>query len=223
MIAKLSDVRVKQITVYSSQIACTTYDSRAFVWGVCDGAFGMDFKVHTPTEMTEWGRVAHVERGDRFALVLNLEGQLFGYGANGEGQLGLGDTKNRSKLTKIDAFDNKRIIKFECGAFSAVVLTTSGLFVMGDNKVGGLNYLYVPTQIELPNVTDVSLSNWHILALTKNNHVFAWGDNSSGQCGVGSEERQIFPPRRVMVDAEYEVKQVSAGVSHSLIKYTMKN
>ena len=125
MIATLSDVRVKQITVYNRQVACTTCDSRAFVWGVCDEAFGMDWKVHTPTEMTKWGRVAHVERGNRFALVLDLEGQLFGYGANGEGQLGLGDTTTRSKLTKIDAFVNKEIIKFECGRYAAVVLTTA--------------------------------------------------------------------------------------------------
>ena len=70
---------------------------------------------------------------------------------------------------------------------------------------------------------DVSLSYELILALTKDNHVFAWGPNDKGQCGVDSKEGQIFPPRRVMVDTEYEVKQISAGWNHSLINYTIKN
>ena len=222
LIPTLSDVRVKQITVHRSEVACTTYDGRVFVWGRCDAFETRDKDELIPIEMTEWGRMAHIERGAKFAIMLNLEGQLFGIGENKYGQLGLVDTKKRAKLTKIDAMVDKQIRNFKCAARSAAVLTTSGLYIMGESNFHRSQTFNLPTRIDLDNVIDLASGGWHYLALTEDNKVYAWGMNDSGACGVDSEEAHIFPPRRVMINDEYEVKQIAAGWEHSLIKYTCK-
>lgn len=151
IVAALTNSRIKQISGWSGWpehmggVACTTYDLRTFVWGKCNlGRFEMGRKV-IPIELKEWGPVAHIERGENFALVQKADSlDLFAIGHNGCGQLGVDrDDENWptslarcDDLTRIDAVANKRIIKFKCGISSSVVLTSRDLFVLGCTSIG---------------------------------------------------------------------------------------
>ena len=55
-----------------------------------------------------------------------------------------------------------------------------GVYVTGDPRFCG-GPCFVPQQFNLPNITDISLKNRHILALTKDNIVWSWGDNGRGR------------------------------------------
>ena len=64
----------------------------------------------------------------------------------------------------------------------------------------------------------------HILALTQDNEVYAWGENVWGQCGLPREECRdvngvIDKPKLVEKLSGYKVTQISAGSSHSLVIY----
>ena len=48
---------------------------------------------------------------------------------------------------------------------------------------------------DLNCVTDISLNYKHILAVDKNNEVYAWGYNQSGRCGVDSDETWVNQER----------------------------
>ena len=40
-----------------------------------------------------------------------------------------------------------------------------------------------PYKVELTNVVEISLSHRHILARTKDNKVYSWGENEENECG----------------------------------------
>ena len=45
--------------------------------------------------------------------------------------------------------------------------------------------------------------------------MYAWGNNSMGQCGLGHTTTPVWRPRRVLGLEGVPVQQVSAGTSHS--------
>lgn len=52
--------------------------------------------------------------------------------------------------------------------------------------------------------------------LTVDNEVYAWGNNSMGQCGQGNSTGPITKPKKVVGLDGVAVQQISAGTSHSL-------
>jgi E3 ubiquitin-protein ligase HERC1 len=65
-------------------------------------------------------------------------------------------------------------------------------------------------------IIDVAIGDSHVLALTHDSEVFAWGNNSMGQCGQGHSTSPITRPRRVLGLEGVPVNQISAGTSHSV-------
>lgn len=48
------------------------------------------------------------------------------------------------------------------------------------------------------------------------NEVYAWGNNSMGQCGQGNSTGPITKPKKVIGLDGVAIQQISAGTSHSL-------
>lgn len=48
------------------------------------------------------------------------------------------------------------------------------------------------------------------------NEVYAWGNNSMGQCGQGNSTGPITKPKKVSGLDGVAIQQISAGTSHSL-------
>jgi alpha-tubulin suppressor-like RCC1 family protein len=72
----------------------------------------------------------------------------------------------------------------------------------------------IPVQAKnLEGVTDVAAGGSHSLALKNDGTVWAWGSNSSGQLGNGTEVDSNIP---VQVKNLEGIRAVAAGGSHSL-------
>lgn len=60
----------------------------------------------------------------------------------------------------------------------------------------------------------------HITCLLHKHHpdneVYAWGNNSMGQCGQGNSTGPITKPKKVVGLDGVAIQQISAGTSHSL-------
>lgn len=52
--------------------------------------------------------------------------------------------------------------------------------------------------------------------LLPDNEVYAWGNNSMGQCGQGNSTGPITKPKKVVGLDGVAIQQISAGTSHSL-------
>lgn len=61
---------------------------------------------------------------------------------------------------------------------------------------------------------------FHFMLLLLNHHldneVYAWGNNSMGQCGQGNSTGPITKPKKVVGLDGVAIQQISAGTSHSL-------
>jgi alpha-tubulin suppressor-like RCC1 family protein len=85
--------------------------------------------VPTLIENFEMGRVVNISAGYYHSLVLNDRGQVFGFGYNRYGQLGLGDRQNRLIPTLISI---EGISAISAGALSSLLLDSQGeLFSFG--------------------------------------------------------------------------------------------
>ena len=52
--------------------------------------------------------------------------------------------------------------------------------------------------------------------MSLDNEVYAWGNNSMGQCGQGNSTGPITKPKKVVGLDGVAIQQISAGTSHSL-------
>ena len=97
-----------------------------------------------------------VEAGDGFTVELKADGTVWSHGQNQYGQLGVGDTNSYNEPQKVKIIKNT--IKNEDGS---------------------------KTEIE-DTIKDMSVGNYHVLALSETGKVYAWGYGEKGQLGTGS-------------------------------------
>lgn len=119
--------------------------------------------------------------------ILTKEGKIFVWGRNEDGQLGLGDTHERTKPTLIKTLQHQVITKIffpdeYSGIHSVYALTNTGqLFVWGDNRfsqlgIGNTSNCLLPIKIDLgAPVIHLQVTRVGCIAITKNNQQFVWG------------------------------------------------
>ena len=108
---------------------------------------------------TNIDNIKEVYCGGSYTIILKNDGTLWGCGANGGGQLGLGDTTNRTTFTQITT-NTDNIKEIYCGAHHTFILKNDGtLWGTGRNDFGNLglkdtNYRTTFTQITT-NTNDI--------------------------------------------------------------------
>uniref|UniRef100_A0A3B4ZFF3 Uncharacterized protein n=1 Tax=Stegastes partitus TaxID=144197 RepID=A0A3B4ZFF3_9TELE len=60
------------------------------------------------------------------------------------------------------------------------------------------------------------LTTTHGSLLLSENEVYAWGNNTMGQCGQGHTSTPITKPKKVLGLEGVSIQQITAGTSHSL-------
>ncbi|TKS68356.1 putative E3 ubiquitin-protein ligase HERC3 [Collichthys lucidus] len=170
-------------------------------------------------------RISQVMCGNQHCIALSRDGQLFTWGQNTSGQLGLGKGEP-SKLFPhpLKSLAGIPLAKITAGGDHSFALSLSGaVFGWGKNKAGqlGLNDKQdraVPCHIKFlrsQKVVHISCGDEHTAALTKDGGLFTFGDGSWGQLGHGSTNNELLP-RRVLELMGTEVTQITCGRHHTL-------
>lgn len=160
---------------------------------------------------TDWLSVA--SRANH-TLAIKTDGTLWTWGDNSTGQLGDGTLIAKTSPVQIGTDTNWKVI--DGGRSHSVGIKTDGtLWTWGDNKWGQLGdgtaiSKTTPTQVG----TDVnwkSISTNYIgssIALKTNGSLWAWGHNSSGQLGDGTETHR-YAPVNMMTTTDWQ--SITAG------------
>ncbi|XP_034557621.1 probable E3 ubiquitin-protein ligase HERC6 [Notolabrus celidotus] len=171
--------------------------------------------------------VIQVACGNVHSLALTKGGDVFTWGRNSYGQLGLG--KNhllQHTPVLITALTGVAVTQIFAGATHSFFLTLPGLvYCCGANKSGQLglnrvdekgrfNICVVPALRPL-DVTSISCGEAHSAVLTKDGKVFTFGEGSHGQLGHNSTENETKP--RLVEGLEGPTAQVSCGRRHTLV------
>jgi alpha-tubulin suppressor-like RCC1 family protein len=154
----------------------------------------------TPTmiDHIKIGKVVAISAGDHHSLILNSQGQVFSFGANTYGQLGLGDIKDRTIPTLINTSEMGRIVAVSASNFSLILNSQDQVFGFGDNEYGQLGLddqipRMVPTLIDIPEIIAISAGGFHSLFLNSQGQIFSCGNNIHGQLGQGNTNNLLRP------------------------------
>uniref|UniRef100_A0A8D0N361 HECT domain-containing protein n=1 Tax=Sus scrofa TaxID=9823 RepID=A0A8D0N361_PIG len=221
------------------QITCGDYHSLAlskggelFAWGEnLHGQLGVGRGIaSTPTpQMVEhlYGvPLAQISAGGAHSVALSMSGNVYSWGGNDFGQLGLGHTDDADFPSRIEALDGQHVEFLACGASHTALLTKGGLVLtFGDGRCGQLGHN--STQNELrprlvtelvgKRVTQMACGREHTLAYVSDlGKVFAFGSGTEGQLGNGGTHNQLIP-RPMKLPSNEELKFESRTSEKELI------
>jgi len=176
--------------------------------------------------------VIQIACGYKHSLALTSRGELYTWGSNENGQLGVG-LKNKvvPVPTLVSSIKGLPIALIACGASHSFVLSKSGaVYGWGKNKFGqlGLNseldHVY-PTQlktIRTIKVKYISCGEDFSVFLTQDGGVLTCGAGMYGQLGHGSYANEILP-RKVLELMGSTVTQIGCGRRHTLAFILSRN
>jgi len=172
--------------------------------------------------LTNWLKISVGINGS--SLAIKTDGTLWSWGQNTSGQLGLGDTVNRSSPVQVGTLTNWKEVS--SASASVMAIKTDGtLWAWGDNNSGqlGLGDSGSGTQRSSP-VQVGTLTNWlkvaggyyNVLAIKTDGTLWAWGRNVNGQLGLGDTSNRSSPVQVGVLTNWAE----AAGGFHSIVVKT---
>jgi hypothetical protein len=157
-------------------------------------------------------------------FVITNNDKVFASGINKFGVLGFGHNYEKKEFTINDDLSGKQIIDFKNSLYHAIARTIDGkVYCWGYNEWGLLGngradkLIYKPELNEIlsnKQIIDICCGKAHTLVLTNYGNVYAWGLNSCGQIGNGTNNRCQLTPFKVNNDIKF--KTISCGGWHSM-------
>jgi alpha-tubulin suppressor-like RCC1 family protein len=193
---------------------------------------------HSPTPVQILhlpAKIIDLVAGSFHSLALLENGDVYGWGHNGYGQLGRAvESPNFSPTAQKVENLPKKAKAIAGGGYneaghSLALLEDGTIYAWGYNHVGQLGqddiqptYSTTPLKVKLPsdaNVTAIAGGPWHNLALLEDGTVYAWGYNNVAQLAASPQLQYSATPRKVP-SLPSGVKIIDAGGwgdwSHSL-------
>jgi alpha-tubulin suppressor-like RCC1 family protein len=201
-------------------------DGTVWTWGSnFAGALGDGSGVQkrtVPGRVPGLPRIVQVAAGGAHVLAVGEDGSLWAWGANGSDQLGDG----RDRSSEMSAATPVRVLlsgvaKVAAGSIFSVAVRTNGeVWTWGSNDQGQLgnqtSVAMSPTPVRAltpDGITEVAAGYAHALAIAGDGSVWAWGQNASGELGIGTLVSRNAPVR---VEGLFGVTRISAGMEHSM-------
>ena len=157
-----------------------------------------DFRNITPQKIDALSNIDQIYCNYMNLYAKTASGEVYAWGNNDSGQLGIGNTTDQSAPVKINGLTNVQNIDIENGSIYAIT-KTGDVYAWGDNDngqlgIGNTTNQSIPVKInELTNVQNIDFENGSIYAITKTGDVYAWGSNRAGKLGIGNNTDQNVP------------------------------
>jgi regulator of chromosome condensation len=172
-----------------------------------------------------------VNSGSYHTILTHENQELYSFGLNNYGQLGLGDTEEHDIPDLMEGLPADQKIKMIGGGeHFTVVLLESGIllldsgevYVCGRNDSGQLGlpssefpeHLSTLRKLALPKIKTISCGAAFSLAVTEANDLYAWGYGEMGQ--LANEEQDAPTPFQVELKGR-TVLYASGGGQHSVL------
>jgi hypothetical protein len=211
-----------QISRRFNQLFCQTDKLTAMLRLKLGEITGLDLAQYTRKELGLLCRVGNrnnrIAAGSAHSLILDSQGQVFGFGLNDDGQLGLGDIINRNVPTLIDNISIGQIISVSCGGNHSLLLNSQGqVFSFGDkgavlglgsSKIKGFP-MFIKTK-KIGKIIAISAGNNHSLLLNSHGQVFSFGIGHNGKLGLGDTKTRNTPTL-INTTLIGEIISISAG------------
>lgn len=174
--------------------------------------------------------IVKVDAGNNFSAAMSSSGELWVWGRNDHGQLGLGEeamgdmysAERYPRIVRSLPAERHRVVDFACGENHIVVVTDKGLLF----EWGGRTWLE-PHQVPLPSRHEESLKSISKVAagercsfvLSSDGTLYSWGSKASGCLAQGPDcPKVVVEPTPVPAAAlgHQKVVEIYAGKSRCL-------
>ncbi|PRP80534.1 hypothetical protein PROFUN_11847 [Planoprotostelium fungivorum] len=187
-------------------------------------------------------KIINVSAGYAYTIAADDQGNVFSWGFNEKGQLGLGHRFNQENPQQVTQLDGVRIVKTACGMQHTAMLSdeghlyTCGLGVFGQLGHGEPRDSLLPRVIETlssagEKIKDIALGSFFTMAISTNGKAWSWGHGEYGQHGgqenyqdwstggYGDEKDKNFYhsiPRPLMGMSNDQIQMLACGHLHSM-------
>jgi alpha-tubulin suppressor-like RCC1 family protein len=204
-------VKAASIGQARNEAVAVTPSGHVFAWGANErGSLCLPHGHPTiPAEVPGLTNIVAAAGGSGHMLYLTAAGRVLVCGNNENGELGLGEAV-ASTATPLEVPGLTDITQIAAaggdGGRSAAINSNGELFMWGDNQFGQVGVgssasaIWTPEHVVLPEpVSSVAVGgdapngNGAVLALTKSDALFGWGDGAGGAIGDGSTENERSP------------------------------
>jgi alpha-tubulin suppressor-like RCC1 family protein len=194
-----------------------------------------DSTTPVPVSLPQGTDVVGISAGIAHGLALTSTGQVFAWGRNSEGQLGIGTTSSGgcqcvespvlvptasgTAFTRVSGGGEHSLALTSTGQVWAWGYNAGGELGTGSPTIGGCYCVNTPVQTTLPSGTTVTAisAGWnHNLALTSAGRVLAWGVGGSGALGYQPLVNNGWTPQPVGLPGGATASVISAGALFSL-------
>jgi alpha-tubulin suppressor-like RCC1 family protein len=150
---------------------------------------------------------------------------LFTFGSGWFGKLGLGDDQSRYKPEQVGNY-NPRVVSLGA-THSAMITHDHNLHMWGNRAMccepAGQEHVRVPkkfTHIEnAPKIEWVACGEQHTLVVTVPGDLYVWGDNKSGQLGLGVQAQPDIGTPELARFQQGAIKTVATGAKHAVAMF----
>ncbi|XP_047453396.1 probable E3 ubiquitin-protein ligase HERC3 [Mugil cephalus] len=170
--------------------------------------------------------ISQVACGSQHSVALTKGGQVFTWGQDSKGQLGLGKRKaGAGSPQQLRALSAIPVVHVAAGGEQSFALSVSGgVFGWGGNHCGQLGLgdttdRHMPTSVQCLNMkktSQISCGTDHTAILTKHGAVFTFGSGQHGQLGHNSSRNELRP-RLVAELWGAKVTKIACGRHHTLV------
>ncbi|XP_060214565.1 PH, RCC1 and FYVE domains-containing protein 1-like [Lycium barbarum] len=170
--------------------------------------------------------VQNIVCGNRHAMLVTKQGEVFSWGEEAGGRLGHGGETDVSHPKLISNLRGMNVEVIACGEYHSCAVTSSGdLYTWGDGaKSSGLLghrsevSHWIPKKVrglmEGLRVSQISCGPWHTALITSAGRLFTFGDGTFGTLGHGDRSGSITP-REVETFNGLRTLKVACGVWHT--------
>ena len=193
-------------------------------WGTNDfGELGNNTTTDSGTAVAVTGLssgVTAIAAGEDHSLAVK-NGGLHSWGYNCSGQLGNGTVGGYTTTAVAVTGLSSGVTATAAGGYDSIAIWNGGVYAWGDNSTGELGngtydgYSATPVAVTglSSGVTVIAAAGGHCLAV-RNGGLYAWGDNSSGDLGDGTNTTRHTPVAVTVLSSG--VTAIAAGDSFGL-------
>jgi len=171
-------------------------------------------------------RIVKVDAGNNFTAALSSDGELWVWGRNDYGQLGLGEegmgdmysAERYPRLVRSLPLEGHQVVDFACGEYHLVALTSAGaLYEWGNRTWLEPHPVSLPARYKdgLKDIKMVAAGDKVSFAVTHGGQMYSWGAKASGCLALGPNcPNNIVEPTLVSAEVFGHQKIIEVHVAN---------
>jgi alpha-tubulin suppressor-like RCC1 family protein len=188
-----------------------TADGEAWGWGRnTSGNLGAGTGVSTgnqrvPVKTVGGNRFVEISAGVSHTLARTSSGQVFAWGSNSNGQLGVDPSELSFSQDPVLVGGLPSIVSISAGSLYSTAVDAAGVvYTWGEGANGALGdgtevdrYQPAPIHGDLDVISIVATGRLYstVMTLTRDGAIYGWGENDMGGLGDGTTQKRLLPVR----------------------------